>query len=344
MSALLYLVVVGVATLLPSPTVGHGYLIDPAQRSSVWRVQKFIPMHPPQNYDDNGLNCGGISYQKVHGYKCGVCGDPWKGPLENEAGGKYAKNIITGRYQQGADVTFTATITANHLGWFEFRVCPVGIGEKVTQACLDRYPLSLAGRPGNIQHHIGSRKGNIETTVSLPVGLSCTHCVLQWKYHASNSPGQAHQEEFINCADIEIMPLGGPAPPAQTPFPVPYQTPTPMPTVVPPLTTQAPPTSQCRGNLGQARDKKCADECSSSGCPGEVAGLKCTCSSGSCRAWSDMDTWCSSNCALDNCPAQFCTCNLDGRTCPGRNSVYDVWCLNQCEKTSCNPGLCVCPH
>ncbi|CAF3871404.1 unnamed protein product, partial [Rotaria sp. Silwood1] len=51
----------------------------------------------------------------------------------------------------------------------------------------------------------------------LPDGLSCSHCVLQWRYHAGNSWGIdietgkscldcGHQEEFYNCADISIAP------------------------------------------------------------------------------------------------------------------------------------------
>lgn len=35
---------------------GHGFLLDPPQRSSLWR---FYPNHFPPNYNDNALNCGG---------------------------------------------------------------------------------------------------------------------------------------------------------------------------------------------------------------------------------------------------------------------------------------------
>lgn len=34
---------------------GHGMLLDPPGRSSMWR---FFPDQPP-NYNDNGINCGG---------------------------------------------------------------------------------------------------------------------------------------------------------------------------------------------------------------------------------------------------------------------------------------------
>lgn len=34
----------------------HGYLIDPPERSSIWRI---FPTGPINN-DDNGINCGGF--------------------------------------------------------------------------------------------------------------------------------------------------------------------------------------------------------------------------------------------------------------------------------------------
>lgn len=36
---------------------GHGMMLDPPGRSSMWR----LGFNTPKNYDDNGLNCGGRS-------------------------------------------------------------------------------------------------------------------------------------------------------------------------------------------------------------------------------------------------------------------------------------------
>lgn len=36
---------------------GHGMMLDPPARSSMWR----LGFKTPTNYDDNGLNCGGRS-------------------------------------------------------------------------------------------------------------------------------------------------------------------------------------------------------------------------------------------------------------------------------------------
>jgi hypothetical protein len=58
--------------------------------------------------------------------------------------------------------------------------------------------------------------GFFEVRARLPAGVSCSNCILQWRYHAGNNYGQANngrtclgcserQEEFYNCADIEIV-------------------------------------------------------------------------------------------------------------------------------------------
>jgi hypothetical protein len=55
---------------------------------------------------------------------------------------------------------------------------------------------------------------NVSKRLKLPENLSCSHCVLQWKYRAGNSwgadsgstgVGLGAQEEFYNCADIQIL-------------------------------------------------------------------------------------------------------------------------------------------
>ena len=54
-------VVVVVALLLSGHVNGHGYMIDPPSRSSVWRL--FGTAVAPANYDDNALFCGGFGVQ-----------------------------------------------------------------------------------------------------------------------------------------------------------------------------------------------------------------------------------------------------------------------------------------
>ena len=44
---------------------------------------------------------GSIPFQRrlTNGGKCGVCGDAWGGPRDNEAGGKYATGILVRHYK-----------------------------------------------------------------------------------------------------------------------------------------------------------------------------------------------------------------------------------------------------
>lgn len=70
----------GLAVVLPSLLQlvgGHGRLIEPPSRATMWRYG----FDTPPNYNDHELYCGGFSrhYQK-NGGKCGICGDAWDLP------------------------------------------------------------------------------------------------------------------------------------------------------------------------------------------------------------------------------------------------------------------------
>lgn len=80
-----------------------------------------------------------------HQGKCGVCGDPYQGPRDNEAGGKFAKGIIGRRYVEGQTIDLVVEVTALHFGFFEFRICPNNnVSSPVSQACLDQHLLVLS--------------------------------------------------------------------------------------------------------------------------------------------------------------------------------------------------------
>lgn len=57
-----------------SDVLGHGRLIEPPSRASMWRYG----FKTPHNYNDHELYCGGYTrqWQRNNG-KCGICGDPW---------------------------------------------------------------------------------------------------------------------------------------------------------------------------------------------------------------------------------------------------------------------------
>ncbi|XP_076825221.1 uncharacterized protein LOC143470825 [Clavelina lepadiformis] len=202
---------------------GHGRFIEPPSRSSLYlfaasdeTLIKYKNLIQP-NFDDNGLNCGGLQTQIENGGKCGVCGDSYSAPVkENEAGGKYALGIITRKYQPGEKIDVKVEITAPHIGYFEFRLCPWNnVNEPITHECLNRYLLSFEN--GDTKWHLPEdnnlAKGIHEMKVSLPGDVNCKQCVIQWRYRAGNSWGTENgeqglglgqQEEFYGCSDVEI--------------------------------------------------------------------------------------------------------------------------------------------
>ncbi|CAF3728189.1 unnamed protein product [Rotaria magnacalcarata] len=183
---------------------------DPPARNAAWRYGFDVPA----NYDDVGLNCGGLGVQSLNGGKCGICGDSYDGSRYHESGGKYATNIIVRHYLSGALIDVKILLSANHKGFMEFRLCPtVDSNREVTQECLDQNVLDIQGF--GKQYSVSEGLDLIFLRVHLPPGLSCSRCVLQWRYHAGNNWGRntqtgeaclgcGLQEEFYNCADISI--------------------------------------------------------------------------------------------------------------------------------------------
>lgn len=223
--------------LLVTSAIGaacHGMMTEPRARNVVHN----------SNYCPHCLAAGGpwVTYgsdRKWPNALHGVCGDPHTGPLDHEAGGKFATKIITGTYVQGQTVTLRVKITAPHGGRFSFGVCPLpedadAAAERkaTTQACFDANPLTNA-QDGSRYWWFG-KKPSAEYTMDfkLPAGVSCKRCALQWHYETGNSctiPGTPQQhvlspsmvacnqvgvmEEFWNCADVSIQGGGGKAPP-----------------------------------------------------------------------------------------------------------------------------------
>ncbi|CAH2093566.1 unnamed protein product [Euphydryas editha] len=199
-----------ILVLLEKGVNGHGRLIEPPSRASAWRYG----FDTPRNYNDNELYCGGFTRQwNKNGGKCGVCGDAWDTPKprHHELGGRFGKGTIVRRYAPKDVIVIKVELTANHHGFFEFRVCD---DPKTTeQECLDKNVLHLEGRNETKYY---PREGNkaYEMKYQLPDNLECSHCVLQWKYIAGNNWGTCAngtgavgcgpQEEFRACADIAI--------------------------------------------------------------------------------------------------------------------------------------------
>ncbi|KAF2348860.1 Cellulose/chitin-binding protein N-terminal, partial [Trinorchestia longiramus] len=81
-------------------------------------------------------------------------------PRPNEGGGKYGLGVITATYKQGAELELGVELTANHNGFFEFRLCPHNNPTKpVTNQCLDEHVLQKLDQTGQRYYPpAGSRK------------------------------------------------------------------------------------------------------------------------------------------------------------------------------------------
>ena len=101
----------------------HGRLIEPPSRTSAWRFGFSTPTY----YNDTETNCGGYDrHRNQNGGKCGICGDAWdeRSPRKGEGGGRFGTGVIVRQYRPGQTIKISVDITANHLGYFQFRVCP----------------------------------------------------------------------------------------------------------------------------------------------------------------------------------------------------------------------------
>ena len=120
--------------------------------------------------------------------RCGVCGDPFDAIVrENEAGGKYANGIIANTYTTN-DTSMLVVIDIQSFlkGYFEFRICPHNDAlVPVQQECLDTHQLKIWDLVENVPkfRYYPRGVGLHRLRVELPRDMTCTQCVLQWKWH-----------------------------------------------------------------------------------------------------------------------------------------------------------------
>jgi len=205
-----------IISICPNTTVGHGRLMKPPNRSSVWRWPEFSQHHPIPNYTDNQLFCGGLHQEEHPGKDCGICGDPLSSPTprDNEIGGRYYKGIITGRYFAGQTIDVVVEITAAHKGFMQWRLCTYP--EDQSQACFNQHVLEIDGTGSDCTKVTVTEPRTYSVRLKLPPGVSCSHCVIQWNYRAGNNWGNCNngtsglgcgpQETFRGCADVSISP------------------------------------------------------------------------------------------------------------------------------------------
>ncbi|CAH1645838.1 unnamed protein product [Spodoptera littoralis] len=342
---------------------GHGRLMDPPARNSMWR----FGFPNPVNYNDNELFCGGYAVQwEQNEGKCGVCGDAHHipEPRPHEAGGMYGKGIVTRHYSVGQEIEVEVELTANHLGTFVMKLCPNNNPkQEASQECFDRYPLYISEtRDDRFLIPLDTAKKEIfRYKVRLPPYVTCTQCVLQWTYYTGNmwgvcsngteAVGCGRSETFRNCADVSVITSTGGLPPAfagdlrrDYPFLLYYRDLN-MPRNVYPLVVRQKLTDIRKESYVISndidtdsveefvppiiRDQVCVPTRSFSRLPG-------------------MLSWCQTNCLRypPNCPEELCTCpqvceatgELEGR------EGADVYCMDQCivYPPRCPANRCSC--
>jgi hypothetical protein len=166
--------------LLFSQVNGHARLLGPAARSSAWR---FSPKFPIE-YTDNQMNCGGFwkQWSAPNLGRCSICGEDWSLPAPRlyDLGGPRYVGALVGTYTAGQIMQATVEVTANHLGYFEFRMCNLDLtpGQDATQDCLDKNLLFDVF--GNSRQMVTANNiGILNYQLMVPKGLTCAHCVFQ---------------------------------------------------------------------------------------------------------------------------------------------------------------------
>jgi hypothetical protein len=136
----------------------------------------------------------------------------------HELGGLFGEGVIVQKYTQGQIFSVAVMITANHLGYFEFKICNLDANNRIeSDNCFAQNPvLTESGDP---KYQVPSSDNKLyEFKLQLPENLACEHCVLQWTYVTGNSwdycdetkthgaLGCGMQEHFRTCSDIAIFP------------------------------------------------------------------------------------------------------------------------------------------
>ncbi|XP_050410035.1 uncharacterized protein LOC126824727 [Patella vulgata] len=338
--------IVLIVVVLLHQTNGHGRLIDPPSRASMFR----FGYNTPPDYNDNQGFCGGKYRQQKNNGQCGVCGDPWDAAEKpHEAGGIYATGQIVRTYKTGALITATVQITANHMGYFEFRICVNNdVTKPATHECLNKHLLELEDGSGT-KFFIDKQSGYKNVSLKLPEDVVCSQCVFQWKYHTGNSWGTnpdgkscvgcGPQEEFYACSDIAIASDS-------------MVTKSPVASVTVPTKSRVAigmvPIEMLTTRLPKARKTSSFAPIQASQSPS----LNKNCHAiGTFANHQAYNNWCVANCALGICPGYLCSCDdgSDDDDVPyvlecNSYGIFKSKCMDQWCKTNCQLGFCPNTH
>lgn len=224
------LLLVAAATLSSLQCVrAHGFMTKPAPRNI-------------NDYNKQSLAAGGPGTVNAGGgYRHGMCGNAAEDSTQNWNAASFPTSEST--YISGQELAIEITITAHHLGFFEFDLCDspdisetcfrsnrllrsnCNVEEHGEDECrkwwkppltteVEHYSFGSDGYPLGSPIITGCGDTSFTAHFKLPEDLSCTHCVLRWHWYTTNSctnPAGDTSEEFWNCADIRIDSVDGAA-------------------------------------------------------------------------------------------------------------------------------------
>lgn len=85
-------------------------------------------------------------------------------------------------YISGSKIRVGVRITANHKGYFLFDLCSLDKFGKESDKCFSANRLKLVN--GADKYIVpNTNNGWFNTTLQLPAGVACKHCVLRWTYN-----------------------------------------------------------------------------------------------------------------------------------------------------------------
>lgn len=92
----------------------------------------------------------------------------------------YENIIFVRRYKAGSTIDVIVRLTASHMGYFEFNLCPLKTEKELeTDKCFDQHYLLLADGSGHkFSINTYGAKDYIVRLV-LPKDVTCKHCVLR---------------------------------------------------------------------------------------------------------------------------------------------------------------------
>ena len=120
----------------------------------------------------------------MNGGKCGICGDAFDESVKpHEApGGVFATGTIVRNYTQGQIISATIQITANHKGFYEFRMCPNNnVNKDPTDECFQRFPsLTFVDNGKTSKFNVDTLKpATYRVRLQLPPEVVCSQCIIQ---------------------------------------------------------------------------------------------------------------------------------------------------------------------